>query len=153
MNFSSENHDPLPLDKERLLIPGHLPQSVPILVVLQIITDGGKVRTYIFLQQIPLFLIRMLHDRKAIELMGNNRPCRLRCEQRSRAFREQPHPDILREATDSCLAAGNEQALPEVFKPEVIIPSCTWASTPRLPLGGGLIASGRDGPEAVACVV
>jgi hypothetical protein len=95
----------------------------------------------------------MLHNRKAVELMGNNRPRRVRCEQRSRTCREQPHPDILREATDSCLAAGDERALPEVFKPEAFIPSCTRASTPRLPLGGGLIASGRDGPEAVACVV
>lgn len=64
MEFTTENHDPLSIDEEGLVIPSHLPY--PLAHTLA----GNKARkTYIFLQQIPLHWIRMLRNSKAIELV------------------------------------------------------------------------------------
>lgn len=75
MEFSTEDHDSLAIDKERFVIPSYLVGTMSVAR-----SAAFRESSYVFLQQFPLCWVRMLSKGKAIDSMLNGRPSSL-CSQ------------------------------------------------------------------------
>lgn len=86
MNFTTEYHKSLSIDKQRLVIPGDLftEQSA-----YKSCAEGNA--TYMFLQRSSFLRIRVLRNCKAIELMGDCCTSSLSCQYSQRPCRRKLH--------------------------------------------------------------